>query len=50
MPAKVETVEMVASGYEWTCPNCGKLNHASMATDQVECHWCNYVFPAREAN
>lgn len=50
MLAQVETVEMVASGYEWTCPNCGKLNHTSMATEKVECEDCNYVYPAREAN
>jgi transcription elongation factor Elf1 len=28
-------VDLIASGYEWTCPACGKLNH-EIAVPQLD--------------
>ena len=32
-----EQVDMIASGYEWTCPDCGRLNPEIEALTQVIC-------------
>ena len=33
----MKTVELIASGYEWTCPECDKLNHEIEVTVTVKC-------------
>lgn len=33
----MESVDLVASGYEWICPNCEKLNREIEVTATVEC-------------
>lgn len=42
-----EFVDLIASGYEWTCPGegCGFLNHEVEATEFVTCSNCktNYT-------
>lgn len=35
---EMETVDLIASGYEWVCPKCGKLNHEIEVTETVTCH------------
>ncbi len=31
------TVDLIASGYEWICPICDKLNHEIETTEIVTC-------------
>ena len=31
-----EPVDLIASGYEWTCPECGDLIHEIEAKEQVK--------------
>ena len=31
------SVDLIASGYEWTCPNCGKFHREIEATETVKC-------------
>jgi hypothetical protein len=33
----MDTVDLIASGYEWICPHCDKLNHEIEATETVMC-------------
>lgn len=33
----MKSVELIASGYEWECPYCGKLNHEIEVTETVTC-------------
>lgn len=39
-----QTVELVASGYEWLCPACETLNHEIEVTTQVTCNACGATF------
>lgn len=41
---KLEGVELIASGYEWTCPNCDYLNREIELTETVECGACRKVY------
>ena len=38
---KREMVDLQASGYEWTCPNCKFLNHEVEISQSVKCSACN---------
>lgn len=38
-------VDMIASGYEWVCPNCGVLNPEIEHTPTVTCKSCQRLFP-----
>lgn len=33
----METVDIIASGYEWICPACDTLNKEMEYTEQVNC-------------
>lgn len=45
MATKTKTVELVASGYEWECPDCKYiLNKEIEVTETVECRKCHRVF------
>ncbi len=33
----MKTVELIASGYEWCCPHCGKINLEIEWSDTVQC-------------
>ena len=35
-----QVVELIASGYEWGCPTCGKLNREIEAVAKVKCKRC----------
>jgi hypothetical protein len=40
------TVDLIASGYEWTCPNDGTLNAEIDAPETVICTKCHRRFRA----
>lgn len=35
-----DEVELIASGYEWECPECYTLNHEIEITESVTCTQC----------
>jgi len=39
-----KTVELIASGYEWTCPRCGDFRHEIEAKTKVTCEKCDNEF------
>lgn len=39
-----ETVDIIASGYEWICPKCEHFNTEIEYTKQVQCNQCERVF------
>ena len=39
-----EPVNLIASGYEWMCPECGTLNHEKITGEEVMCDECSQVF------
>lgn len=43
-----EYVDLIASGYEWECPNCETLNHEIEVTEQVICSECLLTFPVND--
>lgn len=36
----MDTVDIIASGYEWRCPKCNTLNKELDCTSIVECSTC----------
>ena len=44
----MDNVVLIASGYEWTCPECDELNHEIEIENQVSCKNCNVVFEVTE--
>lgn len=36
-----ERVDIIASGYEWTCPHCGELNQSYEYRQQYYCSKCD---------
>ena len=49
-PIPEESVDLIASGYEWTCPECELLNHEIEITETVECHKCKKRYLVDEAD
>ena len=43
------TVDLIASGYEWTCPHCNQLNHEMEIVEQVTCEGCEARFDTNPA-
>lgn len=41
---QMESVDLIASGYEWICPNCNHLNHEIEVTDVVKCGECGNCY------
>ena len=41
---KLEAVDLIVSGYEWTCPCCGNLNKEIEITYIAECLDCGDHF------
>jgi hypothetical protein len=39
-----EAVDMIAGGYEWTCPHCEALNAEIGITEMVKCPHCHRQF------
>ena len=50
MRTPITSVELIAAGYEWTCPNCEQINKEIEVTERVECDHChaNYDVAAYE--
>jgi uncharacterized protein (DUF983 family) len=41
---EVKEVELIASGYEWTCPECEELKTEIEIKETVECKECGKQF------
>lgn len=39
-----EKVDLIASGYEWECPQCKTPNKESELVDEVKCYYCQKSF------
>ncbi|MBW1845556.1 MAG: hypothetical protein JRI94_00115 [Deltaproteobacteria bacterium] len=44
----METVGLIASGYEWTCPECDTLNKEIEIYNQVTCQNCERTFEVNQ--
>lgn len=40
-PKEETTVNLIASGYDWTCPKCDINQHEIEAKSEVTCHECH---------
>lgn len=40
----MKTVDIIASGYEWICPDCEILNTEIEITEKVKCICCDAEF------
>jgi len=40
----METVALIANGYEWICPRCNKQNDEIEALEIVQCQECGKRF------
>lgn len=41
---ETQSVELIASGYEWTCPRCDHLNTEIASSETVTCVKCGSSF------
>lgn len=41
---EIVEVDLIASGYEWECPNCEKFNREIETSEQVKCTKCKRTF------
>lgn len=37
----INTISLIASGYEFTCPFCGSLNNINYAPETIKCKHCD---------
>lgn len=44
----MDSVELIASGYEWECPECETLNKEIGVTEKVICGKCIAEFEVEE--
>ena len=49
-PDEEEKVSLVASGYEWICPNCDAHNNEIEITETVTCKECKRSFEVSDWN
>lgn len=40
----MKTIDIIASGYEWICPDCGAFNKETGVHEIVECSGCGKEF------
>lgn len=45
----MEQVDLIASGYEWTCPECERLHHEIEILEKVYCIVCDIHYETGEA-
>lgn len=45
-----EEVDIIASGYDWICPNCDEMNHEIEITEMVCCKDCKQKYRTNEAH
>lgn len=50
VPTELMQVDMIASGYEWVCPECETYNREIGITEQIRCAKCNQEFEVKEAH
>ncbi len=43
-----EQVDIIASGYEWICPNCGRYNTCIETLEHVQCKDCQREYEVGE--
>lgn len=43
-----ESVELIASGYEWVCPHGKHLNREIEVTQEVTCRKCKRVYDVQD--
>jgi len=48
-PFEAESVDLIASGYEWICPNCDYPNHEIEITESVDCKDCGNWYKTNPA-
>lgn len=48
MEAKLQSVDLIVSGYEWTCPVCHSLKREIEAKSELECPQCESKFNCGE--
>lgn len=41
---RLEYIDLIVSGYEWTCPNCGLLNNEPIESIIVNCVECESIY------
>lgn len=41
-----ESVDLIASGYDWTCPNCGLCQNVIEYGEKVTCRDCEHTYTA----
>ena len=46
----METVDLVASGYDWACPGCEKFNHVIELNETVICAGCKKEYEVKEVH
>lgn len=39
-----DEIELIASGYDWICPNCDEMNHIIEVNEKVTCTNCKKEF------
>lgn len=44
--AELQVVDLIASGYEWVCPDCETLNKEIEVKETVTCSGCGHTFDA----
>ena len=47
---ELDTVFLISSGYEWTCPHCDELNTEIEITETVECPHCKNQYRVEDAD
>lgn len=46
----LEQIFLIASGYEWECPNCAHLNREIEITAKVTCSNCSNEYAVMDAD
>ena len=46
---ELDSVDVIASGYEWMCPECNHFNTEAGIRDEVECEECHTHFETNGA-
>ena len=42
IPGKIPVVTLIASGYDWECPDCGEFNHTTRVPKGGKILQCKY--------
>jgi hypothetical protein len=47
LPIK-RSIELIASGYDWRCPECDEFNHTIEVVESVTCPTCKKTYSVRD--